>query len=66
MSTKTKSLAKSLHTITALVAVARLLAKAEGGEPKHCVFAAASALGYRGAADPYDLKGKAIAILAAE
>lgn len=68
MSTKTRTLAKSLHTITALIAVARLIAAAAGNKknPADYVSDAAIALGYGSAADPYGLRAKAREILAAE
>ena len=71
MSTKTKTLAKSLHTVTVLVTVARLIAKQTGRNPAACVGSAAVALGYSGqtdanASDPYGLRDRAREILAAE
>jgi hypothetical protein len=67
MSTKSKTLAKSLHTVTALVKVARLIATASKRDPKPSdVDAAAVALGYSNASDPYDLRGKAREILEAD
>jgi hypothetical protein len=66
MSTKTKTLAKSLHTITAIAAVARLHI-ASGNMPSPlpalAVGLALETLGYAGAADPYGLADKARAIL---
>jgi rRNA-processing protein FCF1 len=67
MSTATKTLAKSLHTITALAQVARLIAEHTGKPAQSCVGEAARALGYvRGTADPYGLQDKARAILASD
>jgi hypothetical protein len=65
MSTKTKTLAKSLHTISALAAVARYLQRngvlLDAGD---AVAEAAEILGYEhGHADPHGLKAKAIATL---
>lgn len=68
MSTKTKTLAKSLHTVTALAAVARYVLKhgpcAAMMSRIEAVEEAARLLGYDGAADPYGLKVKAAEALA--
>lgn len=64
-----KPLAKSLHTVSVLVNVARLfqqLAAANGGTPMTAEYAVESAvgtLGYLGAPDPYGLAARAVAIL---
>lgn len=68
MSTKSATLAKSLHTVSALVAVARLyqdMAAAQGATmaPAYAVESALTALGYMGAADPHGLAARAVAIL---
>jgi hypothetical protein len=64
MSTKSKTLAKSLHTVTALAAVARLHARYQiNCTPADAIAAALETFGYTGAADPYGLADKARAIL---
>lgn len=67
MSTKSKTLAKSLHTVTVLVQVARLRAPSHGNSVAEinetALDRALETLGYAGAADPYDLRGKALAVL---
>ena len=70
MSAKSATLAKSLHTVSVLVNVARLFMElvAERGQPMSAAYAVESALGtlgYSGAADPYGLAAKAVAILEA-
>lgn len=67
MSTKSATLAKSLHTVSALVAVARL-APAPATIPaaqmaQYRVGFALHTLGYAGAADPHGLAARAVAIL---
>lgn len=65
MSAKSATLAKSLHTVSALVAVARLI-QSQGSAPMpngDAVALALCALGYDGAADPYGLAARAAAIL---
>jgi hypothetical protein len=52
---------KSLHTVTVLVAIARLVFPA--GEPLKAAQAAADALGYLDAPDAYGLIERAAAIL---
>lgn len=67
MSTKTQTLAKSLHTVTALVNVGReALRYHVNGDVSSAIQNAARILGYADAADPYGLQDKARAILAAE
>lgn len=71
MSAKSATLAKSLHTVSVLVNVARLFMElaAERGQPMSAAYAVESALGmlgYSGAADPYGLAARAVSILAAE
>ena len=81
MSTKTKTLAKSLHTITALVGIARHVLNTETTirdldvndymhlepvTPAGAIAQALEILGYTGAADPYDLAGKALKALETE
>ncbi len=66
MSTRTKTLAKSLHTVTALVQVALLLKETRKLSDAEAVAVAVATLGYPvRTADPYDLKGRAVAILTA-
>jgi hypothetical protein len=64
MSTKTKTLAKSLHTITAIQRMAEYIRKhgpcAELKTDAQAVREALEAFGYADAADPYDLAGKAL------
>jgi hypothetical protein len=58
-----KTIPKSLHTITVLVAVARhMLASYETAD--QAIAAAVILLGYKGAPDEYQLASKARAILA--
>jgi hypothetical protein len=64
MSTKTATLAKSLHTVSVLVNVANL--SPHHGFPSIMVEWAAERLGYDGAADPHGLKAKAVALLSKE
>lgn len=73
MSTKTKTLAKSLHTVTALVQVARLhethgvgsnLLDPDAARERQ-IDSAMATLGYAGASDPYGLRGKALKALTA-
>lgn len=62
----TKTLPKSLHTVTAIVAVARYYrASNDGITHEYAVFAAIAILGYsvEKDQDPYGLADKAIAIL---
>ena len=70
MSTKSATLAKSLHTVSVLVNVARLAGAATGNtqkrDPAACVRCALIALGYDGAADPHGLAAKAVAQLSRE
>lgn len=68
--TETKALPKSLHTVTAIVQVARLIfdASAKACDPITKVGAveeALAALGYAGAADPHGLAAKALKALEA-
>lgn len=66
MSTKSKTLAKSLHTVSALVSVARLLLQQNPTLGHfHAVQGALCALGYPidAAADPYGLAARAVAVL---
>lgn len=66
MSTKTKTLAKSLHTVTVLVNVARLVLRDNGGSAEEAVADALQVLGYEGALDPYGLASAAAATLIKE
>jgi hypothetical protein len=64
MSTKNKTIAKSLHTITVFINVAKLIqGQKEGIDDETAVHMAADVLGYGDAADPYDLKGRALAYM---
>lgn len=71
MSTKTKTLAKSLHTVTAIAAIARRLEALgvgsnlidAGAARDKQIAEALDVLGYAGAADPYELASKARALL---
>jgi hypothetical protein len=63
MSTKSKTLAKSLHTVSAIVAVARYMAGFDQHRAAEHVPAALHVLGYADAADPYGLAARAVAIL---
>lgn len=68
MSAKSATLAKSLHTVSALVAVARLVQASNHSSPHYqapevAVQCALAALGYAGAADPYGLAQRAVAQL---
>ena len=71
MSTKSKSLAKSLHTVSAVVAVAKLHLQnglSYTSAPlchQAAVRAALRTLGYADASDPYGLAARAVAILEA-
>lgn len=62
MSAKSATLAKSLHTVSAIVAVARIPIIAANG-PDGAVRAALRYLGYADAADPYGLAARAVTIL---
>lgn len=72
MSAKSNTLAKSLHTVSVLVSVARELRRLDSATTPNlpamsaagAVGAALHVLGYAGAADPYGLAAKAVAILA--
>lgn len=69
MSTKTKTLAKSLHTVTALARVGEALRNvdarfgAPAETPADYIARALGVLGYEGASDPYGLAAKAADIL---
>jgi len=69
MSAKTLTLAKSLHTVSVLVNVARLLMQQNPTlDAFHAVDGALCALGYRcqnepAASDPYGLAARAVAML---
>jgi hypothetical protein len=64
MTTETKPVAKSLHTITVLVQVARLIGRHEPEfTPQGCVNAAMRELGLANRPDPYGLADRALAIL---
>lgn len=63
MSAKSATLAKSLHTVSAIVAVARLMQRVFP-VPADAVREALAVLGYDGAADPYGLAARAVATLA--
>lgn len=69
MSTKTKTLAKSLHTVTALARVAELFRatdlerRVSIASDAYYIGCALRTLGYEGAADPYGLAEKAIAAM---
>ena len=65
MSTKSKTLAKSLHTVTAIAAVARLIARTNPAHSTNeaAVAAALIVLGYADASDPYGLAARALASL---
>lgn len=61
MSTRTKTLAKSLHTVSVLVSFGRYaLSNNLAAAPQHALDGALEVLGYTDAADPYDLKGAAL------
>ena len=62
MSRKTKTLAKSLHTVSVIVNVARsaLANNLLADTPEAAVKATLNILGYDDAADPYDLAGVAL------
>lgn len=67
MSVKTKSLAKSLHTISVLIDVAMYLRmKDETLSNSEAVEGAASLLGYGHSEDPYGLQAKAVARMDAD
>lgn len=67
MSAKSQTLAKSLHTVSVLVNVARLrMQLAPTMTAAYAVESALCDLGYHGAADPYGLAAKAVAVLSAE
>lgn len=59
MSTATKSLAKSLHTVSVLVAVATALRPKYDTRANFWVLRAVIVLGYGDANDPHDLIGRA-------
>ena len=72
MSTTSKTIAKSLHTVSVLVNVAKHLQDTVPGYGTDPHFAAAAAvdgalrvLGYADASDPYGLAAKAVAVLEA-
>lgn len=68
MSTKTQTLAKSLHTVSVLVSVAQALVGTGTLPDQSAVSSVAAALrvlGYADAADPHGLAAKAVAILEA-
>lgn len=56
----TKPLPKSLHTVTVIVRVARLLQRERNETRDSAVVSAFEALGYSVDADPYDLRGQAL------
>jgi hypothetical protein len=64
MSSKSATLAKSLHTVSVIVAIARLYPPSIGAAP--AVARALRVLGYENAADPYGLADRAIMLLAKE
>jgi hypothetical protein len=66
MSTKNRTLAKSLHTVTAIADVARLHMQAHALPPAAAILRALDTLGYAGAADPYSLAAKALAKIEGE
>lgn len=67
MSTKSATLAKSLHTVSVLVAVARKLATIHDNlSPRSLIDEALAVLGYDGADDPHGLAAKAVAQLQRE
>ena len=66
MSAKSQTLAKSLHTVSVLVNVARLIQRNALPErlcERYAVDQALIELGYANGADPYGLAAKAVAIL---
>ena len=60
MSAATKTLAKSLHTVTVIVRVARLMRKLRSTSNEVAVTHALELLGYHDAADPYGLAAAAL------
>lgn len=66
MSAKSATLAKSLHTVSAIVSVARHLMAVQyplARDAAGAVRTALDILGYDGAADPYGLAARAVATL---
>jgi hypothetical protein len=63
MSAKSASLAKSLHTVSVLVAVSRYVAAIRSTVPADEVPTAAALLGYLDAYDPHGLCNRAVAQL---
>jgi hypothetical protein len=63
MSTKTKTLPKSLHTVTVIAAVARRYMECERYPAVNAIEKALEDLGYSDAGDPYGLAVKTLAVL---
>lgn len=66
MTSTTKSLAKSLHTVTVLVRLARMIRETRPCSNGAAVAEALRVLGYDGADDPYGLAAVALAQLGGE
>ena len=67
MTTETKPLAKSLHTIRVIVNVARYVKRIDYAKSlSECIRDAIAILGHQGAEDPYCLAEKALGQLALE
>lgn len=60
MDTETKALPKSLHTVTAIVRVARYAQMLDEMSDADAVKTALDVLGYAGAPDPHGLAAKAL------
>lgn len=56
----TKPVAKSLHTVTVILQIARIAPFASGGTPEACIAYAMDTLGLSGRDDPYNLAGAAL------
>lgn len=64
--TNTKPVAKSLHTITVLMQIARTMMRLAGiNDPERAMTAAMIELGLDGRPDPYGLREKALRLMAA-
>jgi hypothetical protein len=64
MSANSATLAKSLHTVSVIVAIGREFMKQPSIRPAEAVRIALDILGYTNAADPYGLADRAIMLLA--
>lgn len=63
MSTKSKTLAKSLHTVSVIVTIARREINNGISDPRDAIISALWILGYSDASDPHGLVARALAVL---